>query len=55
MNIITESFKLNLDHTSEKLVLYTPFHFDDPLSKECIKSIKQVMENQIAYDVSKLK
>ncbi|XP_026822789.1 fatty acid synthase-like, partial [Rhopalosiphum maidis] len=43
MDIITDTF----DKTSEKLILCTPYHFDDLLSKLCTKTIKQIFENQL--------
>eukprot|EP00102_Acyrthosiphon_pisum_P016442 XP_008187406.1 PREDICTED: fatty acid synthase-like [Acyrthosiphon pisum] len=46
MDIITDNF----DKTSEKLILCTPYHFDDQISKLCTKTIKQIFENQLSMN-----
>ncbi|CAH1725990.1 unnamed protein product [Aphis gossypii] len=43
MDIITDNF----DRSSEKVILCTPYHFDDHISKLCTKTIKQILENQL--------
>jgi len=48
MDIITDNF----DKTSEKLILCTPYHFDDQISKLCTKTIKQIFENKLSMNVS---
>lgn len=48
MDIITDNF----DRSSEKVILCTPYHFDDHISKLCTKTIKQILENQLLMNVS---
>jgi len=46
-----EADKLNFETVSEKLILCNPYHYDDPISKECIKSIKEILESQLSTKV----
>lgn len=53
MDIIMEADKLNFD-TSGKIILSTPYHYDDPTAKSCTNEIKQIIKNQLSINVSVL-
>lgn len=55
MDIITEADALNPNIIPEKLSLFTPYHFKDPIANACTKSIKQIIENQKLINVSNYK
>lgn len=48
-----EADELNLDTNTGKLILCFPYHYDDPISKECKETIEQIIENKLWIDVSK--
>jgi len=43
--------KLNLE-TSGKIILSTPYHYDDPVAKACTNEIKEIVENKLSMNVS---
>lgn len=47
-----EPDKWNLEPTTRKLILCTPYHYDNQLAKSCTKLIKQIVENQLLVNVS---
>lgn len=51
MHIIMEIDKLNLE-TSGKIILSTPYHYDDPVAKACTNEIKEIVENKLSMNVS---
>lgn len=51
MDIIMENDKLDFGMESGKLILCTPYHYDDNVSKTCTKTIKQIVENQYSTNV----
>jgi len=53
MDIIMEIDELNLE-TSGKIILSTPYHYDDPVAKECTNEIQNIVENNLTTDVSVL-
>jgi len=53
MDIIMETDKLNFN-TSGKIILSTPYHYDDPIAKACTNEIKQIIKNQLSINVSVL-
>lgn len=53
MDIIMEADTLNFD-TSGKIILSTPYHYDDPIAKACTNEIKQIIKNQLSINVSVL-
>lgn len=52
MDIIINADTVNYDVMLGKCSLFTPCYFDDPISNECVKSIKQIIENQESIHVS---
>lgn len=52
LDIIMEADKFNFSTENGKLVVCTPYHYDDPISKACTKEIKQIIENQSTVYVS---
>lgn len=54
MDVITETDKLNLETVSGKFIFCNPYHYDDPISRECTKSIKNILENQLSTNVRML-
>lgn len=50
-DIILEADELNLSTANTKLILCIPYHYDDPVSKECKKAIKQIIDNKIWIEV----
>jgi len=51
MDIIMEIDKLNFE-TSGRIILSTPYHYDDPVAKACTNEIKEIMENKLSMNVS---
>ncbi|KAF0755952.1 fatty acid synthase-like isoform X1 [Aphis craccivora] len=49
MDIIMEADTLNFD-TSGKIILSTPYHYDDPIAKACTNEIKQIIKNQLSIN-----
>ncbi|XP_060835401.1 fatty acid synthase-like [Rhopalosiphum padi] len=49
MDIIMEADKLNVN-TSGKIILSTPYHYDDPIAKACTNEIKQIIINQLSIN-----
>lgn len=41
-----EADKLGLNSTCGKLIVCTPYHYDDAISKDCTTAIKKIVENQ---------
>lgn len=52
MDVITEADRLNVDGATGKLIICTPYHYDDPISKLCTALIKQTVDNELSIDVS---
>lgn len=46
-----ESDKFDFDTEIGKLILCTPYHYDDTVSKTCTKTIKQFVENHPSTNV----
>lgn len=44
--------KLNFGTADGKFIVCTPHHYEDPTSKACIKSLQQIVENQLPFNVS---
>lgn len=51
MDVITETDKLNMETVGGKFILCNPYHYDDPISKECTKSIKEILESRLSTNV----
>lgn len=51
MDIIIETDKLNFE-TDGKIILSTPYHYDDPIAKACTNEIKETLENKLCMNVS---
>jgi len=51
MDIIMEADKFDFD-TNGKIIVSTPYHYDDPIAKACTNEIKQIVENQSSMNVS---
>ncbi|XP_029343545.1 fatty acid synthase [Acyrthosiphon pisum] len=49
MDIIMEIDKLNFG-TSGKIILSTPYHYDDPVAKSCTNEIKKIVENKLSMN-----
>ncbi|CAI6347084.1 unnamed protein product [Macrosiphum euphorbiae] len=49
IHIIMEIDKLNLE-TSGKIILSTPYHYDDPVAKACTNEIKEIVENKLSMN-----
>lgn len=47
-----EADELNLNTNTGKLILCIPYHYDDPISKECKKEIEYFTKNKLWIDVS---
>jgi hypothetical protein len=41
-----EGDKLGLNTTHRKLIICTPYHYNDAISKDCINAIRHNVENQ---------
>lgn len=52
LDVIMEADRLNFSTENGKLIVCTPYHYDDPISKECTKEIKEIIENQQTAIVS---
>lgn len=52
MDVVMEVEKLNLDTTTGKVILCTPYHYGDLLAKECTNVIKKFVEEQLITNVS---
>jgi len=53
MNIILETDRFNLETVNKKLIVCTPYHYNDSIFKACTKSLKQILDSQLSVDVSK--
>ncbi|XP_016657076.1 fatty acid synthase isoform X4 [Acyrthosiphon pisum] len=49
MDIIMETDKSNLE-TSGKIILSTPYHYDDLIAKSCTNEIKEIVENKFSMN-----
>lgn len=45
--------ELNLE-TSGKMILSTPYHYNDSVAKACTNEIKDILENKLTMNVSVL-
>lgn len=46
-----ETDQLNIE-TSGKIILSSPYHYDDPIAKVCTNEIKEIVENKLSMNVS---
>lgn len=47
-----EADKLNSGTVDGKFIVCASHHVDDPISKACTKSLQQIAENQLPFNVS---
>lgn len=52
LDVMMEADRLNFSTENGKLIVCTPYHYDDLISKTCTKEIKQMIENQKTVKVS---
>lgn len=43
--------KLNFEK-GEKIILSTPYHYDDSVAKACTNEIKEIVEHKLSMNVS---
>jgi len=51
MDIIIDTDQLNFE-SGGKIILSTPYHYDDPIAKACTNEIKEILENKLSMNVS---